>query len=185
MNCIWVLYDGHEHYFVLLYILLLIYFRFKFIFIVDFTFNRLLLIPKRFIHFDCISILLHLNSLWIRISCRIHFYSFFIRTVDRLWSITEDLNILYKENWTRLAAHEVQQFQVSNSDLLPLEKIHRAHEMHTKFFMCLCIFSMTKWKTFLFFLWKTFVSSSCHNSSLYDRVINASFYALDVSLECR
>ncbi|KAJ6635735.1 TWiK family of potassium channels protein 18, partial [Pseudolycoriella hygida] len=33
------------------------------------------------------------------------------RTVDRLWSITEDLNILYKENWTRLAAHEVQQFQ--------------------------------------------------------------------------
>lgn len=35
------------------------------------------------------------------------------RTVDRLWSITEDLNILYKENWTRLAAQEVQQFQVS------------------------------------------------------------------------
>lgn len=38
----------------------------------------------------------------------------FCRTVDRLWSITEDLNILYKENWTRLAAHEVQQFQVRN-----------------------------------------------------------------------
>ena len=36
-----------------------------------------------------------------------------IRTVDRLWSITEDLNILYKENWTRLAAQEVQIFQVS------------------------------------------------------------------------
>jgi hypothetical protein len=35
------------------------------------------------------------------------------RTVDRLWSITEDLNILYKENWTRLAAQEVQLFQVS------------------------------------------------------------------------
>ncbi|GAB0100453.1 hypothetical protein DMENIID0001_164930 [Sergentomyia squamirostris] len=33
------------------------------------------------------------------------------RTVDRLWSITEDLNILYKENWTRLAAQEVQHFQ--------------------------------------------------------------------------
>jgi len=33
--------------------------------------------------------------------------------VDRLWSITEDLNILYKENWTRLAAQEVQLFQVS------------------------------------------------------------------------
>lgn len=37
----------------------------------------------------------------------------FCRTVDRLWSITEDLNILYKENWTRLAAQEVQHFQVS------------------------------------------------------------------------
>lgn len=33
--------------------------------------------------------------------------------MDRLWSITEDLNILYKENWTRLAAQEVQHFQVS------------------------------------------------------------------------
>ncbi|XP_050091926.1 TWiK family of potassium channels protein 18 isoform X1 [Anopheles aquasalis] len=33
------------------------------------------------------------------------------KTVDRLWSITEDLNILYKENWTRLAAQEVLHFQ--------------------------------------------------------------------------
>uniref|UniRef100_A0A1A9VCN1 Uncharacterized protein n=1 Tax=Glossina austeni TaxID=7395 RepID=A0A1A9VCN1_GLOAU len=37
--------------------------------------------------------------------------AFHLRTVDRLWSITEDLNILYKENWTRLAAQEVQLFQ--------------------------------------------------------------------------
>lgn len=43
-----------------------------------------------------------------------HIFFLFSRTVDRLWSITEDLNILYKENWTRLAAQEVQQFQVSN-----------------------------------------------------------------------
>lgn len=34
-------------------------------------------------------------------------------TVDKLWSITEDLNILYKENWTRLAAQEVMEFQDS------------------------------------------------------------------------
>ncbi|XP_052860247.1 potassium channel subfamily K member 10-like [Anopheles cruzii] len=34
-----------------------------------------------------------------------------LKTVDRLWSITEDLNILYKENWTRLAAQEVLHFQ--------------------------------------------------------------------------
>lgn len=32
-------------------------------------------------------------------------------TVNRLWSITEDLNILYKENWTKLAAEEVMLFQ--------------------------------------------------------------------------
>ncbi|KAJ8984172.1 hypothetical protein NQ317_017825 [Molorchus minor] len=32
-------------------------------------------------------------------------------TVDRLWSITENLNILYRENWTRLAAEEVLTFQ--------------------------------------------------------------------------
>ncbi|KAL3270712.1 hypothetical protein HHI36_021240 [Cryptolaemus montrouzieri] len=35
------------------------------------------------------------------------------QTVERLWSITENLNILYKENWTRLAAEEVLVFQES------------------------------------------------------------------------
>ncbi|KAF4527129.1 hypothetical protein B566_EDAN007238 [Ephemera danica] len=35
------------------------------------------------------------------------------RTVERLWSITEDLNILYKDNWTRLASQEVLKFQDS------------------------------------------------------------------------
>lgn len=33
------------------------------------------------------------------------------RTVEKLWSITEDLNVLYKENWTRLAIREVREFQ--------------------------------------------------------------------------
>lgn len=42
--------------------------------------------------------------------------SIYYRTVDRLWSITEDLNILYKENWTRLAAQEVQLFQVRQNE---------------------------------------------------------------------
>lgn len=47
------------------------------------------------------------------------------RTVDRLWSITEDLNILYKDNWTRLAAQEVKEFQVINKPLIavPEKKI--------------------------------------------------------------
>ena len=34
-----------------------------------------------------------------------------LQTVEKLWSITEDLNILYKENWTRLATQEVLKFQ--------------------------------------------------------------------------
>lgn len=33
------------------------------------------------------------------------------RTVKKLWSITEDLNVLWKENWTRLAAREILEFQ--------------------------------------------------------------------------
>lgn len=35
------------------------------------------------------------------------------QTVEKLWSITEDLNILYKDNWTRLAEQEVLKFQDS------------------------------------------------------------------------
>ncbi|KAF5303252.1 hypothetical protein FQA39_LY09991 [Lamprigera yunnana] len=33
------------------------------------------------------------------------------QTVDNLWRITENLNILYRENWTKLAAEEVLEFQ--------------------------------------------------------------------------
>ncbi|KAM7348422.1 potassium channel, subfamily K, member 16-like [Cochliomyia hominivorax] len=47
------------------------------------------------------------------------------RTVDRLWSITEDLNILYKENWTRLAAQEVQHFQDTLLRSVRQSKIHQ------------------------------------------------------------
>ena len=32
-------------------------------------------------------------------------------TVDRLWSITEDLNILYRDNWTHLAQMEMRHYQ--------------------------------------------------------------------------
>ena len=31
--------------------------------------------------------------------------------MDRLWAITEDLNILYRENWTELARHEMKLYQ--------------------------------------------------------------------------
>ncbi len=33
------------------------------------------------------------------------------KTVDRLWRITEELNVLYKDNWTVLAAREIRNFQ--------------------------------------------------------------------------
>ncbi|XP_041971872.1 potassium channel subfamily K member 18-like [Aricia agestis] len=33
------------------------------------------------------------------------------QTVESIWEITVSLNILYKENWTRLAAHEISKFQ--------------------------------------------------------------------------
>ena len=37
------------------------------------------------------------------------------RTVNKLWKITEELNILYRENWTALADREMIKFQ---NDLL-------------------------------------------------------------------
>ncbi|GBP18757.1 TWiK family of potassium channels protein 18 [Eumeta japonica] len=40
------------------------------------------------------------------------------RTVERLWAITEDLNILYKENWTKLAARELVDFQRALAEAL-------------------------------------------------------------------
>ena len=35
----------------------------------------------------------------------------FYRTVEKLWKITEELNILYKDNWTALADREIAIFQ--------------------------------------------------------------------------
>lgn len=35
------------------------------------------------------------------------------QVLDKLWDITENLNILYKENWTRLASDEISRFQES------------------------------------------------------------------------
>lgn len=56
------------------------------------------------------------------------------RTVERLWSITEDLNILYKENWTRLAAKEILEFQENLSHSLkrksiPYESVPPTHQV--------------------------------------------------------
>lgn len=33
------------------------------------------------------------------------------KTVENIWILTESLNILYRENWTRLAAQEIARFQ--------------------------------------------------------------------------
>lgn len=35
------------------------------------------------------------------------------QVLERLWEITESLNILYRDNWTRLASEEVRQFHRS------------------------------------------------------------------------
>ena len=50
------------------------------------------------------------------------------RTVNKLWRITEELNILYRENWTLLADREMVKFQnellsgkrTNSTTLLPL-----------------------------------------------------------------
>lgn len=34
-----------------------------------------------------------------------------LKTVERLWMITENLNILYKKNWTKLAEEELDQYE--------------------------------------------------------------------------
>lgn len=33
------------------------------------------------------------------------------KTVENIWIITEELNVLYRENWTRLADQEIARFQ--------------------------------------------------------------------------
>jgi hypothetical protein len=50
------------------------------------------------------------------------------QTVEKLWSITEDLNILYKDNWTRLAEQEVLKFQKSLvSKYKQLGSVHKSY----------------------------------------------------------
>ncbi|XP_023312564.1 uncharacterized protein LOC111692700, partial [Anoplophora glabripennis] len=34
-----------------------------------------------------------------------------VKTVENIWEITVSLNILYRDNWTRLAAQEITRFQ--------------------------------------------------------------------------
>lgn len=34
------------------------------------------------------------------------------KTVENIWEITVNLNILYKENWTRLAAQEITRYEM-------------------------------------------------------------------------
>lgn len=92
-----------------------------------FEFNRLIIIRKSLIlvHIN-ILISFPLFSFYIyKLLLKRWKFIFFSRTVDRLWSITEDLNILYKENWTRLAAHEVQQFQVNNFPIFLQEESNK------------------------------------------------------------
>ena len=47
------------------------------------------------------------------------------RTVKKLWKITEELNILYRENWTVLADREMVKFQ--NELLTGMNKIYQSN----------------------------------------------------------
>ncbi|PSN36001.1 hypothetical protein C0J52_20000 [Blattella germanica] len=65
------------------------------------------------------------------------------RTVDKLWSITEDLNILYKDNWTRLAAQEVLKFQDTLVRNLRGGALHYPHHHHRWSFSSSFLYSLT------------------------------------------
>lgn len=70
-------------------------------------------------------------------------------TVDRLWSITENLNILYRENWTRLAAEEVLLFQealfktIRNTQTGELSEGYYGQHMHKWSFSSSFLYSLT------------------------------------------
>lgn len=48
-----------------------------------------------------------------------------MRTVENIWEITVNLNILYRDNWTRLAAQEITRFQ---DELLKTMEEELAHQ---------------------------------------------------------
>ncbi|KAL1502445.1 hypothetical protein ABEB36_007586 [Hypothenemus hampei] len=52
------------------------------------------------------------------------------KTVENLWIITEGLNILYKENWTILAAQEITRFQ---NELLKSMEEEMAHQQPLRY----------------------------------------------------
>ncbi|KAF7274553.1 hypothetical protein GWI33_012796 [Rhynchophorus ferrugineus] len=54
------------------------------------------------------------------------------KTVENLWIITEGLNILYKENWTILAAQEITRFQNELLKSMEEEIAHQQPLMVTK-----------------------------------------------------
>ncbi|KAJ9584750.1 hypothetical protein L9F63_020900, partial [Diploptera punctata] len=65
------------------------------------------------------------------------------RTVEKLWSITEDLNILYKDNWTRLAAQEVLKFQDTLVRNLRGGSLYHGHHHHRWSFSSSFLYSLT------------------------------------------
>ncbi|CAB0010541.1 unnamed protein product [Nesidiocoris tenuis] len=63
------------------------------------------------------------------------------QTVEKLWSITEDLNILYKDNWTRLAEQEVLKFQ--NSLIRKHKQLGNSHKIYNWSFPSAFLYSLT------------------------------------------
>jgi len=63
------------------------------------------------------------------------------QTVEKLWSITEDLNILYKDNWTRLAEQEVLKFQ--NSLVQKYKQVNGGQKFYNWSFPSAFLYSLT------------------------------------------
>ena len=62
------------------------------------------------------------------------------KTVEKLWEITEELNILYRDNWTALVDREMVKFQQelflsgkTRPTTLPVEKFFTRYELEIGF----------------------------------------------------
>lgn len=54
------------------------------------------------------------------------------KTVENIWDITVSLNILYRENWTRLAAQEINKFQEQLVQKLTEEMASKSYPHDTR-----------------------------------------------------
>ena len=81
--------------------------------------------------------------------------------LERLWDITESLNILYKENWTQLAAYEMTKV---HSAMLQVEKKKNDCRL-SEHSSVMAVTSPVKWNYPMAFLYSLSVITTLGNSS--------------------